>query len=151
MPLLRITLRLIFGVDIRFHDTSSWAGVVRGGFPRAAHEFYPPQFLENDATPILRRTTRLQTALALAAALITQDAKLPQSIAAKPMRAKQPREIFVHGADRLLIRYRRPNQPVHVLNRLDIWLDDAHPIFTIPLATVSLCPPTVYNTVVLAG
>ncbi len=137
MPLLRITRRLILGVDIRFHDTSGWTGVVRGGLPRAAHEFYPPQFLENNATPILRRTNGPQTALALAAALITQDAKLPHPIAAKPMRAKQPREIFVDSADPLLIRYRRPNQPVHVLHRLDSCLDDAHPTFTIPLAAAS--------------
>jgi hypothetical protein len=33
----------------------------------------------------------------------------------------------------LLIRDRRPNQPVHVLHRLDLCLDNAHPIFTIPL------------------
>jgi hypothetical protein len=88
VPLLRITLRLILGVDIRFHDTSSWTSVVWGGSPRAAHEFYPLQFLEDYATPILRRTNRPQTALALAAALITEDAKLPQPITAKPMRAK---------------------------------------------------------------
>ncbi len=84
---------------------------------------------------------RPQTALACAAALITQDAKLPQPIAAKPMRAKQPRKIFVDGPDRLFIRYRRPNPPVHVLHRLNFCLGDAHLIFTIPLAALSPCPP----------
>jgi hypothetical protein len=138
VPLLRITRRLILGIDIRFHNTSSWTGVVRGGLPRAAHEFHPPQLLENNATPILRRAERPQTALALAAALITKDTKLPQPIAAKSMRAKLPREVFVYRADRLFIRYRRPDQPVHVLHRLDSCLDDAHPIFTIPLTALSL-------------
>src|SRR5690242_7704229 len=65
------------------------------------------------------------------------------------MRTKQPREIFVDGADRLLIRYRRPNQRVHVLDRLNSCLDDTHPTFTIPLAAASPCLPTLYNTVVL--
>ncbi len=51
----------------------------------------------------------------------------------------------------MLIRYRRPNQPVHLLYRLDSCLDDAHPTFTIPLTAASPCSPIVYNTVVLAG
>jgi hypothetical protein len=37
----------------------------------------------------------------------------------------------------LLIRYRRPSQPVHVLYRLDLGLDDAHPTFHDTLAAVS--------------
>ena len=44
MPFLRITLRLILSIDVRFHYTSSWTGMVRSGFPRAAHEFDPLNF-----------------------------------------------------------------------------------------------------------
>ncbi len=37
-----------------------------------------------------------------------------------------------------LVGYRRPNQPVHVLHRLDLRLDDTHPNFTIPPEALSL-------------
>jgi len=35
MSLLRVALRLIFGIDIAVDDTSGWTGMVRGGLPGA--------------------------------------------------------------------------------------------------------------------
>ncbi len=90
MSLLRIALRLIFRVDIRFHYASGWTRMTWGGTPRAAHQFYLPQHLEDDATPVICRTDRAQPALALAAALVTQNTELPEAIAAQPVRTKQP-------------------------------------------------------------
>ena len=80
---------------------------------------------------------------------MAEHARLAQAIAAQPVRTKQPRKIFIDGADRLLVRYRRPNQPVHVLHRLDLRLDDTYPNFTIPPVVLSLDPSIFYNTVVL--
>ena len=65
------------------------------------------------------------------------------------MRAEQPREFLIDCADRLPVRHRRPNQPVHVLHGLDPRLDDTHPNFTIPPVPLSPCQLTLYNTVVL--
>jgi hypothetical protein len=111
--------------------------MVWSGFPGTLHQFYPAQFLENDATPVLRRPDRPQSAFALAAILIAEHARLPQAIAAQPVRAKQPREFLVDGSDRSSVRHRRPNQPVYVLHRLDLCFDDTHPNFTIPLVALS--------------
>src|SRR5215472_18306343 len=149
MPLLRITLRLILGVDIRLHHASCWTRMIWSGPPGIVHQFHPAQFLENDATPILRRSDRSQSTLAFAAVLIAEYAGLAQAIAAQSMRAKQSREFFIDRTDRPPICYRRPNQPVHVLHRLNFGLDDAHPTFTIPPEALSQCLSIVYNTVVL--
>jgi hypothetical protein len=43
---LRITLRLILGVDISFNDASSSMERARGGLPRIVRQFHAPQFLE---------------------------------------------------------------------------------------------------------
>ena len=119
MSLLRSALRLILGVNICLDHASGWTRMVWGGPPGIVHQFHAAQFLENDATPILRRPDRPQSTFAFTAILIAEHAGLAPAIAAKPMWAKQPRKILVDGAARLLIRYRRPNQPVHVLHRLD--------------------------------
>lgn len=127
MSFLRITLWLILGVDIRFHHASRWTRVIWGGPPGIVYQFYPAQFLENDATPIICRTDRPQSALAVAAILIAEHPRLAEAIASQPVRAKQSREFLIGGGDRLPIRDRRPNQAVHVLNGLDLCCDDIHP------------------------
>jgi hypothetical protein len=137
MSLLRVALRLIFGVNICLHHASRWTRMVWGGLPGTVQQFYSAQLLENDTTPILGRTYRPQSTLALATILITEHARLSQTIAAQPMRIKQPRKLFVDRADRTLVRYRLPNQPVHVLHRLDLRRNDTHSTFTIPLVALS--------------
>src|SRR5215469_9406288 len=100
MSLLRVGLRLILGVNICLHHASRWTRMVWGGLPGAVHQFHAAQFLENDATPILRRPDRSQSALAFAAVLIAEYARLAQAIAAQAVRAKQPREFFIDGVNR---------------------------------------------------
>jgi len=112
MSLLRVALRLILRVNICLHHTSGWTGMVWGSLPGTVQQLHAPQFLEHNAPPILRRADRPQSAHTLAAILIAEHARLAQAIAAQPVRTEQPGEFFVDGADRLLIRYRRPNQPV---------------------------------------
>src|SRR5215831_7453987 len=133
MSLLRVALRLILGVDICLHYTSCGARMVWGSLPGTVQQFDAAQFLENDATPILRRSERSQSALALAAILIAKHPTLPQAIAAQPVRAKQPRKVFIDGPDRSPILDRRPNQAVHLLYSLDLCPDYTHYNFTIPL------------------
>jgi len=151
MSLLRVTLRLILSVNICLHHASRWTRMIWCRPPGIVQQFHSAQFLEHDATPILRRPDRPQSAFTLAAVLITEHARFTQTIAAQPMRAKQPREFPVDGTDRLLVRHGCPNQPVHVLHGLKPRLDDTHPNFTIPPVALSLCQSSVYNTVVLAA
>jgi len=149
VSLLWITLGLILGIDIRLDDAGGGTGMVRRGLPGTVHQFHPLQLLENDATPILRRTYRSETALALSTILITEHTLLAEAVAAQPMRAKQTVTLFVNGADRLFVRNRRPNQAVHVFHRLDLGFDNAHSLFTIPRGDATQRDSTLYNTVVL--
>ena len=119
------------------------------GPPGIVHQFHTPQFLENHATPVVRRTDRRQTGLALSAILIAEYARLAQAVAAQPVWTKQTVALLVNGADRLLVGDRRPDQSVHVFHRLDFRFDDAHLTFTIPLVRLSLGLSALYNTVVL--
>src|SRR5262249_26697947 len=95
MSLLRVALRLILGVNLCLHHASRWTRMVWRGLPGTVHQFRAAQFLNNDTTPILRRPDRPQSALALAAILIAEHARLAQAIAAQPVRAKQPRKVFI--------------------------------------------------------
>src|SRR5581483_3409099 len=67
------------------------------------------------------------------------------------MRAKQPRKFFIDSADRPLVGHRRPDQPVHLLHRLNLRFDDTHLNFTITPAELCLYQTIVYNTVVLGS
>ena len=67
------------------------------------------------------------------------------------MRTKQSVALLVYGADRLSVRDRRPNQPIHLLHSLDLSFDNSHSIFTIAPAAATATVSTRYNTVVLAA
>jgi hypothetical protein len=47
------------------------------------------------------------------------------------MRTKQPRQPFIESLDWTFARYRRPNQLMNVLNRLNVRSDDTHFSFQI--------------------
>jgi hypothetical protein len=149
VPFLRVAFRLILGVNIRLHNASCWARMIWSGLPGIVQQFHPAQFLENDATPILWRPARPQSAFAFAAVLIAEHARLAQTIAAQTVRAKQPRKFLIDGSDRLFVRHRRPNQSVHFFHGLDLCLDDTHPNFTIPLTALSLFSSIISNTVII--
>src|SRR5579883_2124035 len=85
---------------------------------------------------------RRQAALAVPAVLVAEYARLAQAIVAQSVRTKQPIAILVDCADRLLVRYRRPYQAVHVFYRLDFRFDDTHLTFTITPVSLSLCLST---------
>ncbi len=133
---------MIFGVDVGFDDAGGRTGVVWCGPPRIVYQVHAPQLLENHTTPVLRRANRRQAALAVPAVLVAEYARLAQAIVAQSVRTKQPIAILVDCADRLLVRYRRPYQAVHVFYRLDFRFDDTHLTFTITPVSLSLCLST---------
>jgi len=65
------------------------------------------------------------------------------------VRTKEPESVLVNGTDWPIARNRRPNQLVHILYRLDLRLNDAHSIFTIPPRDQCPAKSIFYNTVVL--
>jgi len=67
------------------------------------------------------------------------------------VRTKEPESVLVNGTDWPIARNRRPNQLVHILYRLDLRLNDAHSIFTIPPRDQCPAKSIFYNTVVLEG
>jgi hypothetical protein len=131
MSLLRVALRLILGVNICFYHASRWTRTV-GGASRSRPPVPRGEFLENDTTPTLRRPDRLQSALTLAAILIAEHATLAQAIAAQPVRAKQPRKVFIDGLDGSLILDRLQISRYISSTGLDLCPDYTHRNFTIP-------------------
>jgi hypothetical protein len=68
------------------------------------------------------------------------------------MGTKQPRQPFIDSLDRTFARYRRPDQLIKVLNRLNVRSDDTHLSFQISRQVSRAGKPTncdIYNTVVL--
>ena len=68
----------------------------------------------------------MESALAIAAVLVAQYAELPFPIAAQSVRAKQSMPALLVGFDRLFVRHGSPDQPINLLHRLDLRLDDPH-------------------------
>src|SRR5262249_56838438 len=100
--------------------------MIWGWAPGPFHYFLPAEFLQRHTTPVCRRARRLESALAIAAVLVAQYAELPFPIAAQSVRAKQSMPALVVGFDRLFVRHGSPDQPINLLHRLDLRLDDPH-------------------------
>ena len=69
------------------------------------------------------------------------------------MGTKQPRQPFIDGLDRTFARYRRPDQLINVLNRLNARSDDSYSPFRLAEMARVLANSTnndLYNTVILA-
>jgi hypothetical protein len=109
MPLLRISLRIILGVNISIGDARGGAGMIRRGAPQAFQKLYCAKFLNCDAAPVGRRTYRLQTTLALPAVLIAQNPQLSLSISPQSVRAKQSMPMLVLSSYWVSVLYRRPD------------------------------------------
>jgi hypothetical protein len=129
VSLLWIALGLILGIDIRFDDTSGWAGMIRRRLSGTFQQLYRPEFFQNDAAPIVRRAHGRQTTLARSAVLIAEYAKLMSPIPAQSMRAEQSVALFIGGADRSFIGHRHRDQPINLFHRLDLRFDNTHPTF----------------------
>jgi len=120
--------------------------------PSALSELYPVEFLQRRATPVCRRSRHFQSAFTFSTILVTQHPKLSLSISPQPMGTKQPRQPFIDSLDRAFARYRRPDQLINVLNRLNLRSDDTHSPFRLAERALVLANSTnndIYNTVIL--
>ena len=100
--------------------------MVGRGAPRILQQFHPAELLERGATPVGRGTHRFESAFALSAILVAQHPKFSGTIAAQSVRTKQPKPLVIDGFYRFFVRYGRPDQPINILNSLDLCLDNAH-------------------------
>ena len=118
MSLLRITLRLIVGVDIHIDYADSGVGVIRCCPPLTAQQFDLTQFFQRSASPVCLRSRRTRATLALATVLITEQSQPALAIASQPMWTEQTGKTVVNGRNRSALstasytaRYRGPNCP----------------------------------------
>ena len=89
--------------------------MVGGGSPQAVQQFHAPELVERDAAPVIRRSHRLQTALAFSAVLVTKHAELPIFVPSQAVRTKQPVAIVINGRDRPSGLHRRAHSPINIL------------------------------------
>ena len=69
---------------------------------------------------------RLESTQAFPTVLIAEYAKPSLSIPAQSVRAKQSKPPLIHRLDRLFVLHGSPDQPINLLHRLDLCLDDPH-------------------------
>jgi len=151
MPLLRITLGIIFRVNIRPGYAGCGSRVVRRRLPRSVQQFHVPEFVERDAAPVIRRSRRFQAGFALSAVLIAEHAELPLSVPSQPVRTKQAVVITVDSRDRPSVLHCRTQGPVNIGHRASSARShSATHTFRLLRAGINLKTSIVYNTVVLA-
>ena len=100
--------------------------MVGRGAPPVLQELHPAELLQRGATPVGRGTRRFESALALSAVLVAQHAKVSGATSAQSVRTKQPKPLVIDGFYRLFARYGCPDQPINILNSLDLCLDNTH-------------------------
>ena len=99
MSLLRLAIRMIFGIDIDIGYAGRSPRVVGGGLPRTIEQFHVSEFVERNAPPVSGRAGRLQPAFALSAELIAKRPQLPVFVPPQAMRAEQARESAIESRD----------------------------------------------------
>jgi hypothetical protein len=63
---------------------------------------------------------------AFSAILIAKHPKFSRPVPTQPMETQQPRPPIINRLNRLFARYGRPDQPINVLDSLDICSDNTH-------------------------
>jgi len=96
------------------------------GAPRTIQQLHLAEFLQREAAPVCRRTRQLEPTIALAALLVAQHPQVSPLIPPQSAWTKQ-------ASTPLVIRFHRPfacnggpDQPINVLNRLDLRRDNTH-------------------------
>src|SRR5580700_441357 len=89
--------------------------MVGGGPPSTVKQFHAPKLVERDAAPVIRRSRRLQAALAFPAVLVAKHSQLPFLVPSQPMRAKQTVAIVINRRDRPAGFHCRAHSPVNVV------------------------------------
>ena len=88
--------------------------MVRRRLPRSVQQFHVPEFVERDAAPVIRRSRRLQTAVAFAAVLIAKRPELPFFVPPKPMRTEQTVSIVINSRDWPSVLHGRAHHPINI-------------------------------------
>jgi hypothetical protein len=118
--------RLILSVNIRVDHAGCGARMVWRGAPSILPELDSAELLQDCAPPVCGRSRCFQAALTLSAVLVTQHPQFSGSIPTQSMGTKQPWQPFVNSFDRTFVGYRRPDQLINIVNRLNIGSDDTH-------------------------
>ena len=87
---------------------------VRRRLPRSVQQFHVPEFVERDAAPVIRRSCRLQTAVAFAAILIAKRPELSFFVPPKPMRTEQTASIVINSRDWPSVLHGRAHDPINI-------------------------------------
>jgi hypothetical protein len=115
LSLLRIANRIIVGVHVCVYYAGCRTRVVGGGSPHALQQFHVPEFVERDATPVIRGSNRTQPAFAFPAKLVTKNPTLPLLVSSESVRAKQTRMIVVNSRDGSSAHHGRAHDPENIL------------------------------------
>lgn len=67
--------------------------------PPVIQGLHASELVERDTAPVIRRSRRLQTALAFSSVLITKHPELPLPVPSQPVRAKQTAAIVIDSRD----------------------------------------------------
>jgi hypothetical protein len=122
-----------------------WLGAVR----HASSSSFTRLNFSSAVQPVGRGTHRFESAFALSAILVAQHPKFSGTIAAQSVRTKQPKPLVIDGFYRFFVRYGRPDQPINILNSLDLCLDNAHSLPIRASPDVTSRGIDIYNTVIL--
>src|ERR1017187_8883652 len=140
---------LIFRIHIYFRDAGLWTGMVGRCVPNVFEQLHPAEFLQRNAAPVCRRPRCLQSAAALASILVAQHTSLAVVIPAQSVRAEPPFAAMIGGPDGTFANYRRSDQSINFLDRLNPCPDNTHPLHnTRPLPGTAM-DSIIYNTVIL--
>ena len=91
----------------------------------------------------------MQPAATFPSVLIAQYTDVALMIPAQPVRAEPSIMAVVDGSKRPLAHHSRPDQSIHLLDRLDLGLDNAHSFKDIRLPRETSMRSIIYNTVIL--
>jgi hypothetical protein len=127
--------------------------VVRRRPPRSVQQFHVPEFVERDATPVMRRSHRLQTTVAFAAVLIAKRPELPFFVPPKPMRTEQTASIVINSRDWPSVLHGRAHHPINIGRQANPICSRIapHTFRLAPRGTITPSGPIFYNTVVLVA
>src|SRR5450631_2821277 len=67
--------------------------------PRSVQQVHTPELVERNAAPVIRRSRRFQTPLAVSAVLIAKHWELPLLVPSQPVRTKHVVAIMVNSRD----------------------------------------------------
>jgi len=123
--------------------------VVGGRLPWAIQQFHAPEFVQRDATPVLRRPYRLQAGFAFSTILVAKHPVLPFFVPSQPVRTKQTGAIVINGGNWPAGLHCRPNNPINILPKSASACSRNTHFFRLLRGRLTLERSAVYNTVIL--